>query len=423
LNKGFFTADEIEVKKPQKRVSCFTCGLYRHCKTPKMPVAGKGKKGILIWAGVPGETADARNDPFAGKPSAFLNRELRKLGIDMEEDCWKVSAVRCMPYDKDGESRDAKEDEIAACRSMVWKDVAELKPKAIFLMGITALESFLGDRWPDALGGINKWRGWHIPDRKAGAWVMPMFHPAHILKAEHYQPVAVPIFKRDLKHAVKQAFAEFPVYKDERKLIKVLSEAEAIKELRYIYRIGMTQDRPITAAIDYETTGLKPYAKGHRIVCMSICVRQSDAFCFMMTDALVPYVQKILTCKGILKTAHNMKFEHMWSAEILGVEVKPWLHCSLIGAHVLDNREAITGLKFQAYANFGLEDYSSHIKPYLIGESNNANSFNRIDECDKNELMIYCGVDSLMQYRLALKQRKELGIIIEPEPAYGRILC
>ena len=77
----------------------------------------------------------------------------------------------------------------------------------------------------------------------------------------------------------------------------------------------------------------------------------------------------------------------------------------MIAAHVGDNRSLITSLKFQTYINFGVADYDSHIESFLKGrDSKNANSINRIEELDIQELLHYNGLDSLFGYLLAEKQ-------------------
>lgn len=419
MNQGFFTKEEIKSNnyQPRKRTSCFTCGLYKTCRSPKMKVTGEGKKGILAWAEAPGEEEDKRGEQLVGKAGTLLRRAMKRLGIDLDEDCWKINSVNCRPVDSKGNNRTPTDAEIEACRPMVWKDVIALKPKAIFLMGGIAIKSFLGHRWPDSLDGIGKWRGWRIPDREAGAWVMPMFHPSYVDRSKNYQPVVRTIFEQDLARAIEQIDILFPEYEDEKKLIRILSEEEAIQELKYIYRSAKTMSKPIHMAFDYEATGLKPHAPGHRIVMMSLCVRPSEAVVFGMVkkDMTISWelekaVRKVLTCPQILKTAHNIKFEHNWTQELLRTEVIPWLHCSMNGAHVQDNRPGITGLKFQGYINFGILPWGEEINSFLRGDKNNANSFNQIDEIPFKELAMYCGIDSLVEYRLVEKQRREMRL-------------
>ena len=53
--------------------------------------------------------------------------------------------------------------------------------------------------------------------------------------------------------------------------------------------------------------------------------------------------------------------------------------------------------------------YDDVVAPYLKSRDakHGANGFNTIDEAPKDELLLYCGLDSLFQWRLAMKQRGE----------------
>ena len=113
------------------------------------------------------------------------------------------------------------------------------------------------------------------------------------------------------------------------------------------------------------------------------------------------------------KMAHNMKYEMTWTETILGYSVKNWEWDSMQAAHILDNRGGVTGLKFQVYVNFGISDYASEVKPFLESGSKDANALNRIEELiategGKQKLLLYGGLDSLYEYKLAIKQRKEI---------------
>ena len=69
-------------------------------------------------------------------------------------------------------------------------------------------------------------------------------------------------------------------------------------------------------------------------------------------------------------------------------------------------------MKFQAYVRFGTPDYDSEVEPYL--KSPDSNTPNRVMELVRDEtlfrkLLLYNGIDSLVTYRLAMLQMKELG--------------
>jgi predicted transcriptional regulator len=64
--------------------------------------------------------------------------------------------------------------------------------------------------------------------------------------------------------------------------------------------------------------------------------------------------------------------------------------------------------------HFGIADYDSAVSPYLKGtDPKNANSMNRIydfiDKYSEKDLLTYCGMDALLEYKLALIQMEQLG--------------
>jgi hypothetical protein len=108
-----------------------------------------------------------------------------------------------------------------------------------------------------------------------------------------------------------------------------------------------------------------------------------------------------------------MKFEDTWAAWRLGVHVGGWAWDTMLAAHVLDNRPGISGLKFQAYVRYGIGGYNTEVKPYLESPGKNGNAHNRIEELIKTatgrqRLLVYCGMDALLERRLALDQMKEM---------------
>lgn len=405
---GFFTDSEFRTVQNVQRISgCGACGLHKTCNHPQMEPTGKGEKGILIIAEAPGRTEDERGVQLVGDAGQLLRRKLRWQGIDLDRDCRKTNAVCCRPPD----NRLPTKEEIAYCRPRVWKEIETFKPQMIVLAGQAAITSFLGHRWKGegGLGGITKWRGWTIPDRDVNAWVLPIFHPSYVLRMLDSNPAVERTFELDL--ICMRKYLEVPLYQPtikETAGVQVVEDQAELCEL--LYKIYDLDD---CIAFDYEATGLKPHRAGHRIVCMSIATTEHAAIAFDMpkqgTKAF-GLIKKILTSPRIRKMAHNAKFEDNWTNVILGYPIQGWYWDSMLAAHVLDNRSSITGLKFQSYVNFGVLDYSSHLHRYLEGvDDKDANSFNRIDEAPRKEMLIYNGIDSILEFRLAVKQQALLG--------------
>jgi DNA polymerase len=367
---------------------------------------GNFKKRILNIGEAPGETEDRRGKQWQGKAGRVLQRMYKKLGIDLFEDCLNINAVNCRPMDKKGNNKTPTNHEIACCRQKVMQVIEDHKPHLIIVLGNIPIESILGHRWKKDLGGITKWRGWTIPDRDFKAWICPTFHPSYIMRMNSQEVDT--IWKQDLQRVFSMLEEPFPDFPDEKNQVEIIDSPMFLDPFTDL------------VAIDYETTGLKPHAPGHRIVCASVAYNEDHVQVFMMPSKRSERQRFIdlLKAKDIGKMAHNIKFEETWSTVKLKQSVNNWQWDSMLAAHILDNRPGVTGLKFQAYVNFGIIDYDSFISSYLKAkDSKNGNALNRIMELinkpgGKEELMTYCGLDSLLEYKLAMKQMEIFPINI-----------
>ena len=391
--KGFFTAKQTESKsRPDgKTYSCASCGLYKDALSPKMRAYGEFKKEILNIGEAPGEVEDKRGIPWQGKTGRLLKKTYRRLGVDLFEDCLNINAVNCRPM----KNKTPSNSEIDCCRKTILQVIEDCQPKVIVVLGGSALYSLLGKRWKRDLGGISKWRGFCIPDRDFKAWVCPTFHPSYVERSDGAEVETV--WTQDLERTLKKVNEPQPLFKKPR--ITVLTDLTPLKDIKCNL-----------AAFDYETTGIKPHAPGHRIVCAAVAVSEDECYTFMIPKskkARQPFID-FLADQSIGKMAHNMKFEETWSVVRLRQPVVNWEWDSMLAAHVLDNRSGVTSLKFQTYINFGIIDYESEVAQYLKSASKDGNALNRIFEADEKKLLEYCALDSIYEYRLAMLQITEM---------------
>ncbi len=64
-------------------------------------------------------------------------------------------------------------------------------------------------------------------------------------------------------------------------------------------------------------------------------------------------------------------------------------------------------MKFQAFVRLGFPDWSYAIRSYF--DTDGDNERNRIRQIDLRTLLIYNGIDALVEYKIAQHQKKELG--------------
>jgi len=394
--KGFFSTSKIQSRRKTGYLPhCGSCGLFRHCKSPKMVPTGKGRKKILVVAEVPDDNEDRDNTQLhkKGKLGKYIRRILKSFGVDLDIDCTKTNAIICHPlYNKRPDN-----NMIEACRPNLMRTIKECEPNVILLMGEIACKSLLSEIYKDDVGKISRWCGYCIPCREPNAWIVPTFNPSYILQTG--DDFLGRMFKKHLSLAVSKAkskpWDEVPDYK---KQIEIITRpSQAAKILREMIKKGGA------VAPDYETNCLKPDGEGTEIVSCAVCWRGRRTISYPWQSEAIDATSELLK-SPMPKIASNLQFENRWTMSKLGHQVENWYWDTMIAAHVLDNTSETTGLSFQAFVRLGQENYDAHIKPFL--KQKKGSKFNRIHELDLNDLLLYGGLDSYLEYWVAMKQIK-----------------
>jgi len=414
---SFFTGREVaEHTKMKKETSCVSCGLYQNCHSPKMNYSGKGRSKVLIIGNSPTEEEDRTGKIFT---DSFFKDKLKNKGLDLELDFWKMNAVNCYTKKPDKNS-------IQCCRYKIQKVIQELQPLYIWIMGNTACESFFDECFDK--NSISVWRGLTIPDIELNTWLLPMFHPNYVKKDERNKNL-VSQFDRDLNYAID--FIGTPLYfhEDYSENIVLLTNFDDV--IRVLKQVANTvDDLPIDPEeifmYDYETNALKPYHPGFKVMSISFAFC-GKAYSFPygyrnfwnknQLSKIRAYWKKIQKSVQIQKASHNLKYEDAVTTEFFGVKPLGWKQCTMITAHLLDNRRKGTSLNFQLYTNFGLKPYDKEIKPYLRASGNSV--FNRVEEIPLNDLLYYGGMDSYWAMKLLKKQREQLQGEPWREPSFA----
>lgn len=409
--RGFFSREDIQnkaVKHIEKdECNCLDCGLHRKCRSPKMKVHGDGKLNTLLLAEAPGKNEDKYNEQLVGQTGDFLRMCLLKFGFQLKRDFFRLNAVNCRPMNKDRTAnRTPTSHEIECCRPMVFKTIQDLDPKFVILFGAAAVESMLGQLFDKMT--IGRWRGTKIPDQTLKRWLMPLYHPSYPNRNQRDRNLNE-FFNHDLKHTLNHIRLnleeDFPIYDNGKSSVVVLTDFDSI--ISVLDRIN-TEENIIH--IDYETSGLKPYIPGHKIASLAITLADkvysmpfeyASFFTNKQRLLIKRGLRKIWKNENIRKVAHNAKFEHIWTTNILKVQPANWHWCTLQGAHIQDNRQGWSGLKFQTYINFGYRPWGNSVDAYLKSSDG---KFNKIDQCPLDDLLLYGGLDVYWTRQLYLRQ-------------------
>ena len=369
---------------------CSECRLHEQCKSPKMPPTGEGRRRILVVAEAPGAEEDQCGIQLIGKSGQFLRAEMRRLGWDLDRDCWKTNALCCRPPN----NRTPTAREIDTCRPNVLNAIRSLKPRVIVLLGNAAVESVIGSIWTQSVGSLTLWLGRRIPLKRWNCWACPTFHPSYVLR-EQKNPVVGVWFRRHLEQAL--LIQEDPCVPDY--MSQVVCEMDASKAAERLRK------QKTAFAFDFETNRLKPEHPESQILSCAVA-DDSGAIAFPWQQPAIDAMSHLLR-SDIPKVGANIKFEERWVRRLMGYPVRAWAWDVVQAAHVLDNRSRASNLKFQSFVELGQEPYDQDIAPLKVSEG--GNDENRLRFADWSKLLLYNGLDSLLTWHLAKRQYQKLA--------------
>jgi DNA polymerase len=136
---------------------------------------GSPEARLMIIGEAPGTEEDRLGKPFVGPAGRLLDQILESVGFDPNQDAFITNAVFRLPPGEDGKSfRKPTLDEIRYYKPYLLELIRLVDPLILLLAGNAAIESLLEETGITRLRGT--WFEWH------GRWVMPIFHPAYLLR-------------------------------------------------------------------------------------------------------------------------------------------------------------------------------------------------------------------------------------------------
>ncbi|UCG23047.1 MAG: uracil-DNA glycosylase [Chloroflexota bacterium] len=136
---------------------------------------------LMIIGEAPGTEEDRLGKPFVGKSGQLLDQILGAVEFDPEQDVFITNAVFRLPPGTGGKPlRKPTPDEITFYKPYLLELIRFVDPVIILLSGNAATEAVLGETGITRLRG--NWYPWH------GRWVMPIFHPAYLLRNPSRNP-------------------------------------------------------------------------------------------------------------------------------------------------------------------------------------------------------------------------------------------
>ena len=148
---------------------------FEHCELKRgarQLVFSDGVPGarVMVIGEAPGRDEDREGRPFVGRAGQLLDKMLGAIDLNRKDTVYITNVLPWRPP----QNREPRPEEMAMMKPFLKRHVELVAPSLIILMGNVSCEAMLGKR------GITRLRGqwnevWGLP-------VIPMFHPAYLLR-------------------------------------------------------------------------------------------------------------------------------------------------------------------------------------------------------------------------------------------------
>jgi uracil-DNA glycosylase family 4 len=156
---------------------------FRHCDLKmgaRNLVFSDGQPGarVMVIGEAPGREEDQQGRPFVGPAGQMLDRMLAAIDLNREKNVYLTNVLPWRPP----QNRDPLPEEIAMMVPFLERHVELAQPEFLVLMGNVSCQAVLGKT------GISRLRGgW---GQAFGKPVLPMFHPAYLLRQPAHKRTA-----------------------------------------------------------------------------------------------------------------------------------------------------------------------------------------------------------------------------------------
>ncbi len=163
------------------QTACQHCTKCDLCNTRTNVVVGVGNQNadIMFIGEGPGENEDLQAQPFVGRAGKLLDQMLNAVDLDRNTNIYIANIVKCRPP----QNRDPRPEEQEMCIGWLRNQVRLIKPKIIVCLGRIASAKIIKEDIK-----ITQEHGNFF--EKNGILMMPMLHPAALLRNPNKKPEA-----------------------------------------------------------------------------------------------------------------------------------------------------------------------------------------------------------------------------------------
>jgi uracil-DNA glycosylase family 4 len=123
-----------ELRRQIRKPGCQDCRLHEAAKTVCLIGDGPVPCDVMLIGEAPGACEDEVGKPFVGRGGSVLDKALRQVALPRER-IFITNTAKCRPPG----NRDPRMAEIRACRKYLLRELDQVKPRFVLLLGATAL--------------------------------------------------------------------------------------------------------------------------------------------------------------------------------------------------------------------------------------------------------------------------------------------
>jgi len=369
-----------------------------------IPGYGNSSAKLMVIADAPSKKDTENQRCFSGAQGDFLKNMLELGGVKIDNLYFTNVVKYQLPQGKIDNLHMLGKSLEENCLPELENEIQTIKPNCILSLGKLALETLTGHK------KLNNWRGSILPHIKfALPKILPTFNPSSILYGEKNDDGGVFKYRDkiyiqlDINRAIKQS--TFPEYRlPPHNLHYARNSADVYS---FLNRFSDRIEYPY-AALDIETYKTYP-------MCLGIAFTEFEACCvpFFNIDGprnsiIIPphdmreiwqMIAEMLYDDTLKKIGHNFKFDQERLEQRLKMIVRGFTFDTQLAWHCL-YPELLKSLAFQ--------NSICTETPYWKDEGKEYNP----KKDDPSKWLLYCAMDSVITYKLAILHMEEMRSLI-----------
>jgi DNA polymerase-1 len=392
------------------------------CELKRTKVGSKrcSEKNPVMFVGMyPGKKEVENLLPFQGDSGDYFHAVLEDKGFNIGKEVYEANVFKCRPAWDNAVRKYIYPTpaQVKACGKLLLREIREVEPRLIVLMGDTPLKFFFNKPSVTVMRGRILIKG----DYK----FLITYNPAHIIRNEanmadrdNFEKDILTAFEvsHGIERPVSQDYKLVTTYEELDMVVNFLEQEEILSIDFETYAPGKWEDKK----------ALDPYAEGFKMVSVSFSSVPNTGFCILLEhpenplnfDTVLSKIKPLLE-SNIPKIGQSIKFDFKVSGAHFGIYIENIVFDTMLASVLLDDRKGIHNLDRLSMDYLGERSYKHEMGK--IGSVISSPEELRVRNCSDSDFV-------LRLYPILKKKLEDAGMydyymqILDPSiSALGRV--